>query len=796
MKCRTLLFGFVFLLSFGVFLEPLEAQHGIVITPIGTADDVGYSIKVQADGKVVVGGYYYTATSEDFVALRYHAHLGLDSSFDTDGVATHGIYGDDHAESLIIQPDGKILLGGVSNAGGEMAGDDQFTVARLDTDGSADTGFGPSSNGHITKSIGSSWDLGRTLGLRSDGRIVLGGYVDDGAGNWNFALLGLKADGTLDPTFNPGGTYGMSPNSESMVVTSVDTGDDRGHSIAIQADGKILLAGASHNGTDNDLAIVRYETDGDLDTTFGTGGMVTTDLRGYNDWGTSIALQSDGKIVFGSKSSNGTVTDFAVVRYNTDGSLDTTFGTGGKVFTPIGSGDDDGSAVTLQSDGKIVLAGFTWNGTDEDFAVVRYNTDGSLDTTFGSGGKVVTPVGSADDRIHGVTVQPDGKILVVGDTDNGSNLDVAVARYNTDGTLDETVSRVWDTFTESSDTALTSHTPDIGTGWTEVFDDTTPGTNAQVIASRDIVQAGDGDETNTGQAYTAQPDPTSVDQAISITLSALETDNNTKPVGIFGRRTDNDNFYYVRILPNGHDTYDTVELWKMVSGTPTSLGSYDATLAANTVIKLEIRDASKKVYVDGTERISSSDNTLTGAGTWGLFFGNYNGTGGNCRTTWDLDNFLAEEPVSWYGDSCWKYRKNLTLDAGLVEADQTDFPVLISFTGDSDLAAGAQSDFDDVLFTSADGTTKLSHEIEDYDSTNGDIVAWVKIPSLSSSIDTEIYMYYGCGTAGDQQNASDVWSNGFIGVWHLHDDYNDSTSNNNDMTASGTPTYTSSSKIA
>ena len=115
----------------------------------------------------------------------------------------------------------------------------------------------------------------------------------------------------------------------------------------------------------------------------------------------------------------------------------------------------------------------------------------------------------------------------------------------------------------------------------------------------------------------------------------------------------------------------------------------------------------------------------------------------------------------------------------------TDFPVLISFTGDSDLAAGAQSDFDDVLFTSANGTTRLDHEIEDFDSTNGDIVAWVKIPFLSSSSDTDIYMYYGCGTAENQENPPEVWSNGFTGVWHLHDDFNDSTSEGNNGTNSG-----------
>jgi uncharacterized delta-60 repeat protein len=418
---------------------PLVAQPGIATTPIGTGDDFGYSIKVQADGKIVVGGYYDTASYRDFFALRYNADLTLDNSFDTDGIAPHDIWGNDHAESLIIQPDGKILLGGVTNVGSDMGCCDEFAVARLNPDGSTDLPFGDETPdaGHITIDIDSAWDWGRTLALRSDGRILLGGHVDPGDWNLNIALLGLNADGTLDPTFNPGGTYGMSPNEESIVVTSVNSGSDYGNSIALQADGKILLAGATHNGTDWDWFIVRYEADGDLDTTFGTGGIVTTDLRGYDDWGNSIALQSDGKIVFGSKSSNGTDNDFAVVRYNTDGSLDTTFGTGGKVFTPIGSGNDEGEAVTLQSDGKIVLAGYTWNGTDHDFAVVRYNTDGSLDTSFGSGGKVVTPVGTADDYVHGVTIQPDGKILVVGENYNGTNLDVAVVRYNIDGTLDE-----------------------------------------------------------------------------------------------------------------------------------------------------------------------------------------------------------------------------------------------------------------------------------------------------------------------------------------------------------------------
>ena len=259
--------------------------------------------------------------------------------------------------------------------------------------------------------------------------------------------------------------------NQSMVVYSVNPGDDYGNALVIQPDGKILVAGATHNGTDWDWYIVRLMPDGALDGTFGTGGIVTTDLRGFNDWGTSIALQPDGKIVFGSKSSNGTDTDFAVARYNPDGSLDGTFGTGGKVFTPIGSGNDDGSRVTLQPDGKIVLAGWYVNGTDDDFAVVRYNTDGSLDSSFGSGGIVVTRVGTGQDRISGVTVQPDGKIVVAGHSHNGT--DLAVARYLPDGTLDQFCARYRSTGTTATNLNTTPRTVEI-TNTTAIFDGPMP----------------------------------------------------------------------------------------------------------------------------------------------------------------------------------------------------------------------------------------------------------------------------------------------------------------------------------
>ena len=167
MKYKRFILAFVSLLSFGVFAGTLEAQHGVVTTPIGTGDDFGYSIKVQDDGKIVVGGYYETATYRDFVALRFHADLTLDSSFGTGGIAPHDIWGNDNSESLIIQPDGKILLGGAINVGSDMGCCDEFAVARLNTDGSDDLPFGDETPdaGHITINIGSSWDWGRRATL-------------------------------------------------------------------------------------------------------------------------------------------------------------------------------------------------------------------------------------------------------------------------------------------------------------------------------------------------------------------------------------------------------------------------------------------------------------------------------------------------------------------------------------------------------------------------------------------------------------------------------------------------------
>ncbi|MCA9066026.1 MAG: hypothetical protein KDA96_23320, partial [Planctomycetaceae bacterium] len=215
-------------------------------------------------------------------------------------------------------------------------------------------------------------------------------------------------------------------------------GNDRVFSLAVQADGKILVSGASNNGSNDDFALVRYNTDGSLDTSFDTDGILTTAVGASSEYGASVTIQADGKILVAGASNNGSDNDVALVRYNTDGSLDTSFSSDGIVTTAVGPGTDWGVSVTLQVNGKIVVAGYSHNGSNNDFALLRYNTDGSLDTSFDSDGILTTDVSGANDLGYSVAVLADGRIVVAGASNNGSNDDFALVRYNTDGSLDTT----------------------------------------------------------------------------------------------------------------------------------------------------------------------------------------------------------------------------------------------------------------------------------------------------------------------------------------------------------------------
>lgn len=204
-------------------------------------------------------------------------------------------------------------------------------------------------------------------------------------------------------------------------------GIDNLYSVALQPDGKILVVGYSVNGSSYDLTVLRLAADGTLDGSFGTGGRATLSLNSYAI-GESIAVQPDGKIVVAGFASNGVDLDFLVVRFTSAGSVDPDFGGGSPVLTPIGGAEDTGRAVALQSDGKIVVVGNSF-GADHDFAVVRLLDDGSLDPAFGTAGKVVTAIGPDADTAFGIGILADGRIVAGGSTGTFTESSFALARY-------------------------------------------------------------------------------------------------------------------------------------------------------------------------------------------------------------------------------------------------------------------------------------------------------------------------------------------------------------------------------
>ena len=242
--------------------------------------------------------------------------------------------------------------------------------------------------------------------------------------------------GVLAPNTAP--TFGVGDGS---VTTAIGAGNDSAQSTVMLPDGKFLVVGYSHNGSDNDFVLARYNADGSLDTNFNGTGIVTTAVGTGFDNASDIIVQPDGKILVAGGSNNGSDNDMALVRYNADGTLDTSFGGGDGIATlGFGFGSDSASSVLLQADGKIVLVGNAYNGSYQDVAVVRYNADGTLDTSFSGDGKTTIALSATSDYGIDGALQADGKILVTGQANNSLNNKTFVLRLDTNGVLDTSFS--------------------------------------------------------------------------------------------------------------------------------------------------------------------------------------------------------------------------------------------------------------------------------------------------------------------------------------------------------------------
>lgn len=275
--------------------------------------------------------------------------------------------------------------------------------------------------------------------VQSDNKIIAVGYSQGSAGGTYFTLTRYNTDGSLDPSFGDQGQvftdFQVAPSAIQAALAAV-----------LQPDGKILAAGYAsiHHPGDSFYAMARYNTDGSLDTSFGIGGKVMTQIQTGQHEARAIAIGTDGKIVLAGAFLSIQTTQTLVARYNADGSLDTSFGGAGTVVDFRGSTPGDANrafAVAVQPDGKIVIGGSfgretTVSGYDITFA--RFNTNGTYDNTFGDQGRVLIPSPQISEGINAIALQPDGSILAAGYS--GSNWNFLIMRLLGNGAQDITFS--------------------------------------------------------------------------------------------------------------------------------------------------------------------------------------------------------------------------------------------------------------------------------------------------------------------------------------------------------------------
>lgn len=397
-------------------LDHTFGKDGIVVSSIDNSCHAN-SIAIREDGKIVVAGsanYPYAATNPKLALVRYNQDGSLDQTFNGTGAVEAKDLG--WANSVAIQSDGKIVVAGKVV---DKLSNYTPTVIRYNENGSVDSTF---DGGLSIMGFGSSDNI-NSIAVQSDGKIVATGYKMNGNSN-DFAAIRLNTDGSPDVTFDEDGYQ----------TTDFGETNDTSMSVVIQSDGKIVLAGYSSSGSTTHFAICRYNIDGSLDNTFNVNGMQTTVFGSAKSYANSLAIQADGKLVAMGYKYDGLKSKVTAARYNADGSPDNSFGESGTLANYIEQGNTHFTSTAIQYDGKVLAAGYSWNGSHFDFAVARYNTNGTLDNTFGTSGKQLTNFGNTDDTARSLVIQNDGKFLLAGSADNN----FAIARYNSDGSLDNT----------------------------------------------------------------------------------------------------------------------------------------------------------------------------------------------------------------------------------------------------------------------------------------------------------------------------------------------------------------------
>ncbi|MBV9960279.1 MAG: VCBS repeat-containing protein, partial [Acidobacteria bacterium] len=406
----------------GGLLNNSFGSGGKVSMQLTGTNDYVQTVVTQPDGRIVGVG---TAGSSPLV-VRFLSNGQLDSGFGSGGIFIPTPL--TIARGLALQADGKILVAGSAPDSGGLYG---LAVARLNSNGSLDTGFGHSgvSQPQVFNGRG---DYATSIAIQPDGKIVLAGIAGIAYQDSDFAVARYNSDGSPDTSFGTGG----------QAHTSFGDSRDQAYAVAIQADGKILVSGdGTVSNYEVDFALARYNANGTPDTAFDGDGKLTTRFF-FQNFARAYALkiQPDGKIL--AAGSAGVIGDyrFGLARYNADGSADQSFGTSGvQTLTFPGYARADGNAVALQADGRIIVGGDAFSySEDYNFALARFTSNGQLDTSFGNAGRVTTNFG-AEDVAYAMSLQSNGTILLAGQTGQYPDYAIALASYTNDAAVRRSV---------------------------------------------------------------------------------------------------------------------------------------------------------------------------------------------------------------------------------------------------------------------------------------------------------------------------------------------------------------------
>lgn len=379
------------------------------------------ALKIKQNGKLIAVGFVQPSggAPTDYALLQCGPDGLQDKTFGVGGQVI-GFVDGEKAEfrSIAVQRDQKLVVSGFTNG----ANDADFALARYHLNGNLDTSFGM--NGKVVSNFGNQ-DLANAVAILPDDKILAAGILRTSINNSDILLARYHSNGILDSTF---GQYGK-------VITDINVTNDHLTSIAIQQDHKIL-AGGSTNATGQSALLLRYLPNGILDHSFGQSGKIISTFSYPVSFISSIKVLLSGKIIALVKAMGATGnSDIILALYNSDGTLDASFGKNGMIITDF-SATDAGESMEIQADGKIIIGGFIGTSTvNADFVLLRYNSDGSLDQSFGQNGKVQTDFG-AGDMGQSLSLQPNGSITMIGNRVFDKESVLNLVRFKANGTLD------------------------------------------------------------------------------------------------------------------------------------------------------------------------------------------------------------------------------------------------------------------------------------------------------------------------------------------------------------------------